>query len=55
MNAPEPLDDIDRLFAQLDRAPVPADLTARVLAKTVARTPSRASLVWPCPGWPQGR
>ena len=47
MNAPEPLDDVDRLFAHLERAPVPADLTARVLATTVARTPSRASLVWP--------
>ncbi|SRR6266851_4228570 len=42
------LDDVDRLFARLDRAPVPEDLTARVLASTVARTnATRAALVWP--------
>ncbi len=41
-------DDVDRLFAQLDRAPVPDDLTARVLASTVARTnATRAVLAWP--------
>ena len=34
---PDELDDVDRLFARLDRAPVPDDLTARVLASTVAR------------------
>jgi hypothetical protein len=41
-------DDIDRLFARLDRAPAPDDLTARVLANTVARTEAaRAVLAWP--------
>src|SRR5436190_12438465 len=41
-------DDIDRLFARLDRAPVPDDLTARVLASTVARTEAtRAVFAWP--------
>jgi hypothetical protein len=41
-------DDVDRLFAQLDRAPVPEDLTARVLSTTVARTTAtRAVLAWP--------
>jgi hypothetical protein len=34
------LDDVDRLFARLHRAPVPDELTARVLANTVARTHS---------------
>jgi hypothetical protein len=44
----EELDDIDRLFARLDRAPVPEDLTARVLASTVARSKAtRAVLAWP--------
>jgi|SRR5579864_7573931 len=43
-----PPDDIDRLFARLDRAPVPDDLTARVLSSTVARTNgTRAVLAWP--------
>jgi hypothetical protein len=37
-------DDIDRLFARLDRAPVPAELTARVLSSTQA---TRAVLAWP--------
>lgn len=42
------LDDVDRLFARLDRAAVPEDLTARVLASTVARTDaSRAVFAWP--------
>jgi hypothetical protein len=42
------LDDVDRLFARLDHAPVPEDLTARVLASTVARTEAtRAVLAWP--------
>lgn len=46
--APEPLDDLDRLFARLERAEVPADLTARVLASTVGQpAASRASLIWP--------
>jgi hypothetical protein len=42
------LDDVDRLFARLDRAPAPDDLTARVLASTVARgEAARAVLAWP--------
>jgi hypothetical protein len=42
------LDEVDRIFARLDRAPVPQDLTARVLASTVARTnATRAVLAWP--------
>jgi hypothetical protein len=42
------LDDVDRLFARLDRAPVPDDLTARVLASTVNRTKAaRTVLAWP--------
>src|SRR6516225_117482 len=41
-------DDVDRMFARLDRAPVPDDLTARVLSSTVARTnATRAVLAWP--------
>jgi hypothetical protein len=41
-------DDIDRLFARLDRVPAPEDLTARVLASTVARTEATgAVLAWP--------
>jgi hypothetical protein len=40
-------DDVDRLFARLDRVSVPEDLTARVLAHTVARTPARSVLAWP--------
>ena len=41
-------DDIDRLFARLDRAPVPDDLTARVMASTVVRSnATRAALAWP--------
>ena len=41
-------DDVDRLFARLDRVPVPEDLTARVLASTVARSEAtRAVLAWP--------
>ncbi|HLZ27782.1 MAG TPA: hypothetical protein VKV73_10720 [Chloroflexota bacterium] len=45
---PEELDDVDRLFARLDRAPVPEALTARVLASTVARTnATRMVLAWP--------
>jgi hypothetical protein len=40
-------DDVDRLFARLDRAPVPDDLTARVLYSTVERTSAtRAVLAW---------
>src|SRR4051812_3710045 len=42
------LDDVDRLFARLDRAVVPDDLTARVLSSTVARTSAtRSVLAWP--------
>lgn len=45
---PEELDDVDRLFARLERAAVPDDLTTRVLASTVARTnATRAVLAWP--------
>ena len=41
-------DDVDLLFARLDRASVPDDLTARVLASTVERTnASHAVLAWP--------
>jgi hypothetical protein len=42
MNADDP-DDIDRLFARLERAPVPEDFTTRVLARTRPTT----SLAWP--------
>jgi len=42
------IDDVDRLFARLDHAAVPDDLTARVLASTVARTnTTRGVLAWP--------
>jgi hypothetical protein len=42
-------DDIDRLFARLEHAPVPDDFTARVLFQTVDRSRSRAhtKLAWP--------
>jgi len=41
-------DAVDRLFARLDSAHVPDDLTARVLSNTVERTGvTRAALVWP--------
>ena len=41
-------DDVDRLFARLDRAAVPEELTARVLSSTVERgTATRAVLAWP--------
>jgi hypothetical protein len=44
----DPLDDIDRLFARLEHAPVPEDLTARVLTSTIAKTSSsQAALAWP--------
>jgi hypothetical protein len=44
----EELDDVDRVFARLDRAAVPDDLTARVLASTVARSnATRAVFAWP--------
>jgi len=44
----ETSDDVDRVFARLDRAPVPPDLTARVLASTVGRAEAtRAVLAWP--------
>jgi hypothetical protein len=39
-------DELDRLFARLERAPVPPDLTARVLASTVERRADRR-LAWP--------
>jgi hypothetical protein len=42
------LDDVDRLFARLDRAAVPDDLMTRVLASTVARAEARrAVFAWP--------
>ncbi|HEX8968611.1 MAG TPA: hypothetical protein VF937_12065 [Chloroflexota bacterium] len=42
------VDDVDRLFAHLERAPAPTDFTGRVLASTVARAPSdRAAWAWP--------
>jgi hypothetical protein len=42
------LDDVDRLFARLDRATVPEELTARVLASTVARSEAtQAVFAWP--------
>jgi hypothetical protein len=45
---PEGLDDVDRMFARLDRAQVPEALTARVLASTVARdNATRTVLAWP--------
>jgi hypothetical protein len=40
-------DDIDRLFARLDRAGVPDAFTARVLAQTVGKRNARTSLAWP--------
>ena len=40
-------DDVDRLFARLERAPVPDNLTARVLASTVERPNARSVLAWP--------
>jgi hypothetical protein len=47
-NYSEQLDDVDRLFARLDRAPVPEAFTARVLANTVARSnATRMVLAWP--------
>src|SRR5438876_1189454 len=42
------LDDLDRLFARLDRAAVPDGLTTRVLASTVGRADAtRAVFAWP--------
>lgn len=42
------LDDVDRIYARLNRAAVPDDLTARVLASTVARADAtRAVFAWP--------
>src|SRR5207247_3556823 len=44
----EELDDVDRVFARLARAAAPEDLTARVLAGTVARSnATRAVFAWP--------
>jgi hypothetical protein len=46
--ATDELDDVDRVFARLARAAVPEDLTARVLASTVARSDAtRAVFAWP--------
>jgi len=45
---PEELDDVDRMFTRLDRAPVPDALMARVLASTVARSSAtRMVFAWP--------
>jgi hypothetical protein len=45
---PEEFQDVDRLFARLDRAAVPDDLTTRVLSSTIARgNATRAVLAWP--------
>jgi hypothetical protein len=49
---PADYDDVDRLFARLNRAPVPEDLTARVLSSTVQRSTSTSGatilvLAWP--------
>ena len=40
-------DDIDRLFARMDHAAVPDDLTARVLSSTVARANGTRAVAWP--------
>ncbi|HET6318534.1 MAG TPA: hypothetical protein VFG86_18930 [Chloroflexota bacterium] len=40
----EPVDDIDRLFARLERAAAPANFSAQVLARTVGRP--RTVLAW---------
>ena len=44
---PDRPDDVDQLFAHLERAAVPEDLTARVLAQTVDRTRASATVAWP--------
>ncbi|MDQ6669639.1 MAG: hypothetical protein M3069_02555 [Chloroflexota bacterium] len=47
-NLPAELEDVDRLFARLDRAPVPEAFTSRVLASTVTRSRrTPAMLAWP--------
>jgi hypothetical protein len=44
----EPLDDVDRLLSRLERHTAPEDLTARVLASTVAPADAtRAVFAWP--------
>jgi hypothetical protein len=40
-------DDVDRLFARLEPVRAPADLTARVLANTVARGEPATIVLWP--------
>src|SRR5262249_3720431 len=40
-------DDVDRLFARLETAPVPAELTARVLSSTVGQPRPLSTIVWP--------
>ena len=42
-------DDVDRLFARLERASVPAELTASVLASTTGRATASARQTW---AWP---
>jgi len=44
---PDRPDDVDQLFAHLERAAVPEDLTARVLAQTVDRARASATVAWP--------
>jgi len=44
---PDHPDDVDRVFARLERGAVPESLTARVLAQTVNRERARAALAWP--------
>jgi hypothetical protein len=39
-------DDVDRLFARLERALVPEELTDRVLSSTVARATPRVAWPW---------
>jgi hypothetical protein len=43
----DPPDDVDRLFARLERAPVPAELTTRVLGSTVGQPRLVSTIVWP--------
>jgi hypothetical protein len=40
-------DDVDRLFARLETAPVPAEVTARVLGSTVGQPRLLSTIVWP--------
>ena len=44
---PYDTDDIDRLFARLDRASLPETFTGQVLARTVGKTRAHTTLAWP--------